>query len=294
MPLVSAEDVHRPSRPAVLRVLVVDDQWVVRHAVRAALEKLDRSFVVIDAETGEEALSIMRNVSVCMVFCDIHLPGLSGLEALARAYQGRGEKPFMVLMSGQHSASVIEIGRKVGIYEFLSKPFRPDAVLRVVRAFDRVSRPAQVLLVDDSATARKLMKRIFEKSQFRIALSEAESGKEAIALGRKNRFDVIFLDLNMPGLSGVEAAGALLQDNPSSQIAIVSTEQQASLVRTAQFAGAFAYLKKPFDVKDIDAVFHSAFDLARPNIAPPTHAIFAETELSGAAIDGRADPALGW
>lgn len=290
-----------PSKPAArstqpLRVLVIDDQWVVRSAVRTALEKLDRPFEVIDAETGDEALSIMRNIRVSMVFCDIHLPGMSGPEAIAHAYPDRSSRPFMVLMSGRDSEVGLEIGRRIGVYEFMPKPFRPADVLATIQAYERLTKLTRVLLVDDSSVARRLMSRILAHSQFMIEIVEAASGEQAVDIARKHIFDVVFLDLNMPGLTGVEAASLLLKSNPASQIVIVSTEQQKDMVKSAQFAGAFAYLRKPFDEKDVDAVLHSAFDMRKPNIARGTHAIFADT-LDAAPPrqrSGTADPDLSW
>jgi DNA-binding NarL/FixJ family response regulator len=108
-------------------------------------------------------------------------------------------------------------------------------------------------------------------------LAEAGSGAEAISLMAKARYDVVFLDLNMPALNGVETAALLLRANPQAQIVIVSTEQQTSIVRSAQYAGAFAFLRKPFDEHDVDAVLHSAFNMRQPSLARGTHAIFADT-----------------
>ena len=279
MPLLRPDD--HPATPPEgqpLRILIVDDHLIVRGAVRSALEKLDRPFLVIEADSGEEALSIMRNSKVDIIFCDIQLPGISGPEALAHAYGDKCQRPFMVLMSARNSESVLEIGRKIGVYEFLPKPFRAGDVIHAVKAYDRLQQVTEVLLIDDSATARKLVTRILNKSQFRIALQEAGSGAEAIRLASAQVFDVIFCDFNMPALDGVETAGNLLQLNPAAQIVLISTEQQASIVRSAQFVGAFAFLKKPFDASDIDAVLHDAFAMRRPNLARSTHAIFSNEE----------------
>lgn len=283
---------------APLRILIVDDHLIVRGAVRSALEKLDRPFLVIEADTGEEALSIMRNSKIDIIFCDIQLPGISGPEALAHAYGDKCQRPFMVLMSARKSESVLEIGRRIGVYEFLPKPFRAGDVIHAVTAYDRLQQVTEVLLIDDSATARKLVTRILNKSQFRIALQEAGSGAEAIKLASAQVFDVIFCDFNMPALDGVETAGTLLQLNPAAQIVLISTGQQASMVRSAQFVGAFAFLKKPFDASDIDAVLHDAFAMRRPSLARSTHAIFSNEEAvrakgAGAAGTGKKFGAAG-
>ncbi len=279
MPLVTSTAVATaPDGAAPTRILIVDDQIVARAAVRSALDKIDGNFIVIEADNGSEALDIMRNACVDIIFCDVQLPGISGPEALVHAFGARDHRPFMVLMSGMHSEVVRELGRKVGVYEFMLKPFGPGEVINAILAYRRLQQMTRVLLVDDSGTARKLMARILARSQFRIELQEAASGEEALAWARRTRFDVIFCDFNMPGIDGVETAGSLLQVNPEAQIVIVSTEQQSKMVRSAQFVGAFAYLKKPFDASDVDAVLHDAFAIQRPRIARPTHAIISNEE----------------
>ncbi|KAF0231427.1 MAG: Signal transduction histidine [Beijerinckiaceae bacterium] len=284
MPIVKPE---RPGGSAEsdrpLRILIVDDQLVVRGALRSALDKLERPILVIEAGTGEEALGIMQNAQVDVIFCDIQLPGISGPEALAHAYGVAAERPFMVLMSTRHTSEFRVIGQGIGVYEFLAKPFKAFDVLNAIAAYDRLRRVTRTLLIDDSATARKLMTRILGRSQFHIELHEAASGAEAIRLAHATDFDVIFCDFNMPDLDGVETAGNLLRLNPAAQIVLISTEQQASMVRSAQFVGAFAFLKKPFDASDVDAVLHDAFAIKRPSIAKPTHAIFSNEE----AVRGR-------
>lgn len=275
-----------PVRPAAkaLRVLVVDDAVVIRGAIRSALDRLERPLTVIEAAAGDEALAIMRQSPVDMIFCDIHLPGISGLEALAHAFAAQERPPFMVLMSSTDAEVVREVGRKLRVYEFLRKPFRSSDVLNAVSAFDRLSKVTRALLVDDSATARKLMRRILERSQFRLDIQEAESGEEALKLAGLTDFDAIFLDANMPGMSGPETAGHLLRANPRTQIVMVSTEQQIALIRSSQYAGAFAFLKKPFESSDVDAVLHSAFEIRSPSLARPTHAIFSDHEdMQGSA-----------
>ncbi len=96
-------------------------------------------------------------------------------------------------------------------------------IQRTVASFERLEAGLQVLLVDDSQTARRLMTRILDRSRFAIHLAEAGSGSEAIRQARGTVFDVIFSDLNMPDMSGLEAAQALLRMNAESKIVVVST-----------------------------------------------------------------------
>ncbi len=80
---------------------------------------------VIEAAAGDEALSIMRQSVVDIIYCDIHLPGISGLEALAHAFATQERPPFMVLMSSMDAEAVREVGRKLRVYEFSGSPSAP-------------------------------------------------------------------------------------------------------------------------------------------------------------------------
>lgn len=265
------------------RVLIIDDSLAVRGSIRAALDKLEAPIAVIEAASGDEALSIMHQVRVDMVFCDIHLPGMSGPEALALAYPVRDQRPFMVMMSSLPLDAVRDISRELRAYAFLHKPFRASDVLKAVEAYDRLNAPARVLLVDDSETARKLMHRILERSQFRLEIEEAGSGAQALHKAAGRDFDVVFLDAHMPGLTGPQTAAQMLQAHPRTQIVMISTEQPRWLVRDSQYSGAFAFLKKPFDPLDVDAVLHAAFSIRMPNLARPTHAIYADADARAVA-----------
>jgi two-component system, chemotaxis family, chemotaxis protein CheY len=259
----------------MLKILVVDDSLTARGALRSALEKSDYHYVIVEAESGDEALKILQQSRFDIIFCDIHMPGITGPEMLAQAFRDTISKPFMVLMSTKSGPIVQEIGRKIGVYEFLQKPFKAADVLGAVAAHLRLSQPIRMLLIDDSATARKLMARLLHQSRFQIMLTEAESGEEAIARARTQPFDVIFVDFNMPGRDGVETAGQLITENPKAQIVVISSEQEGRMVRAAQFVGAFAFLKKPFSTHDIDLVLHDAFSIRRPSLSSGTHAILS-------------------
>jgi len=270
-----------------VRILIVDDQAVVRGAVRSALERLDLRFVVIEASSGEEALTIIEARQIDLLFCDIVLPGISGPDMLAKAQSGEGCRPFVVLMSATLTEEVRRIGAEIGVYEFLQKPFRMADIVCAITAYFQLQKVARVLLVDDSAVARKLMARILGQSLFLIDLAEADCGESALAMGRSRQFDVIFIDYNMPGINGADTAGILMQQNPAAQIVVISAEQQSGIVRSAQYAGAFAFLKKPFRASDVDAVLHDAFALKRPSLARPSHAILSNE----AARRARENPA---
>lgn len=107
-----------------------------------------------------------------------------------------------------------------------------------------------VLVVDDMAETRRLMRRLIERDRMRVA--EAETGEAALRAIATRRPDVVVLDLRLPGMSGFDVARAVRAD-PDPGIAATpllacSASVQAEVRLEALDAGCDAFLGKPFDV----------------------------------------------
>jgi len=103
-----------------------------------------------------------------------------------------------------------------------------------------------VLVVDDSMVARLAIKGILKDTA--AVISEAASGEAALELvdgGLKP--DIVFLDLTMPGMGGIEALRALRQRNPAIKVAIVTADIQVKTVAEVMNSGAFDVIRKPAD-----------------------------------------------
>jgi DNA-binding NarL/FixJ family response regulator len=81
--------------PSPVRVLLVDDQAPFRAAVQAALSRATDFNLVAEVETGEQAVAVATSDDVQLVLMDIHLPGISGIEATRRI---TGARPDMVVI----------------------------------------------------------------------------------------------------------------------------------------------------------------------------------------------------
>jgi CheY-like chemotaxis protein len=124
-----------------------------------------------------------------------------------------------------------------------------------------------VLLVDDSPTFLKIMHKVLARSVFRLNIKEANAGDLAIARCREETFDVVFLDVNMPGLNGHETLAHLVRDRPQTKVVMISSEHNTSRERKALKLGAAGVMHKPFFPTEIDAVLHQLFGLQSPKLA---------------------------
>jgi CheY-like chemotaxis protein len=140
-------------------------------------------------------------------------------------------------------------------------------IAAILSTYQRVSTPMQVLLVDDSGVSLKVMRKVLASSLFHLNIEEAHSGAEAVKRCNAETFDVVFLDVNMPGLNGYATLAKLMQANPRAKVVMISGEYNAAREREAFKPGATAMMHKPFFPTEIDAVLHRIFGLQSPKLA---------------------------
>jgi two-component system, NarL family, invasion response regulator UvrY len=101
----------------------------------------------------------------------------------------------------------------------------------------------KVLLVDDHAVVRAGVRRLLA-TEVDVSILEAESGQEALDVCRREQPDLIVLDLNLPGSSGLELLRRLVQLDKSSKILILSMHSEPVYAARALQAGARGYVSK--------------------------------------------------
>jgi DNA-binding NtrC family response regulator len=161
----------------------------------------------------------------------------------------------------------MQLAQQLKVYEFLAKPFSAEQVHAILKTYCRVTAPSNVLVVDDSATVRRIVRKVFANSIFNIDVTEAGDGETALAYCDSGEFDAVFLDCNMPGLPGTETLERLIERDPGVRVIMISGERNEARRKWALDRGAFAFLYKPFNASDIDRELHALFGLTPPQLA---------------------------
>jgi DNA-binding NarL/FixJ family response regulator len=112
-------------------------------------------------------------------------------------------------------------------------------------------RVISVLLVDDHSLFREGIAALIENQSDMTVVGEASDGREAVERFRSARADVTLMDLQMPGLSGIEAIVAIRAEFPEAKIIALTTYSGDVLVQKALKAGARGYLLKGLAFKDL-------------------------------------------
>jgi len=105
----------------------------------------------------------------------------------------------------------------------------------------------KILIAEDHAIVRNGLRQIFSDTTDIELVGEATNGSEALELARKLEFDVLLLDMSMPGVSGPELIKRLLAEKPSMRILVLTMNNESQFVNRALKAGASGYVTKDSD-----------------------------------------------
>lgn len=104
--------------------------------------------------------------------------------------------------------------------------------------------PMNLLLIDDHFVVRSGLVASLELEDDLKVVGETDRGEEAVTLFAQKKPDVVLMDVQLPGISGIEATTALLAEHPEARVLIFSTFARDEEIRCALKAGALGYLQK--------------------------------------------------
>jgi CheY-like chemotaxis protein len=176
-------------------VLVIDDEASVRDLMHRFLTR--DGFRVVTAGGGEEGLALARQIRPDVVTLDVMMPGIDGWSVLAalKADPLLADTPVIMLTIVDER----NLGYTLGAADYLTKPIDRD---RLVAVLTRYRRDLPVLVVDDDAGLRELLRRTLEREGYRVV--EAANGRQALDRVRDSEPGLILLDLMMPAMDGFE------------------------------------------------------------------------------------------
>ncbi len=256
-----------------LRVLVVDDNTTNRRILHDMLSNW--SMEVEMAESGPDALALLyRGVSRGEVFplliVDGQMPGMDGFDLLERIRAAKELKvgKAIVLTSGDqlHNA---ERRQKLQISECVLKPVSrnellelllrilgpagPDLPRSILKSKQAASRPLRILLAEDNAFNQKVAGKMLETAGHSVTI--AGNGIKAVEAHRKYSFDLIFMDVQMPEMDGVEATRRIRQEQQKTgrRIPIIAMTAHAMTGDREKYlsSGMDDYVSKPISREDL-------------------------------------------
>jgi DNA-binding NtrC family response regulator len=119
-----------------------------------------------------------------------------------------------------------------------------------------------ILVVDDLRSIRLTLGGILEDEGYKVVL--AEDGYQAIEMVRQTPFDLVFMDIKMPGINGVQTFREVKKIDPEAVVIMMTAYSLEDLVMEALREGAYGVVYKPFDVDKIVSIIDSALHCPQP------------------------------
>lgn len=117
------------------KILIVDDEPSLRHTLARILQRA--GFEVTTAESGEQALTFLAANEFDLLYLDIRMPVLSGLDVLDRVHAGHPNTPVVLFTAQPDLSSAVEALRR-GASDYLLKPLKPETIIEKTRAMLQV------------------------------------------------------------------------------------------------------------------------------------------------------------
>ncbi len=187
-----------PLPEGALTVLVIDDDPTVHDLMHRFLSQ--EGLRMVAASHGEEGLQIAKALHPAVITLDVLMPGMDGWAVLTalKADPDLADIPVIIVTIGDDK----QMGYALGAAEYLTKPIDWKRMAALLHKYRCARPPCPVLVVEDDADMRKVLRRRLEKEGW--AVSEAGNGRDALERVAESRPELILLDLMMPEMDGFQ------------------------------------------------------------------------------------------
>ncbi|MBW7914292.1 MAG: response regulator [Taibaiella sp.] len=232
----------------------------------------------------EEAVNALEMGVYDLAVLDMVMPGRNGIELGTIIKSRRPDIPLMLFSSALHFTYEEKAEAAAIFVTILNKPFRQDYVLQnLLRVFagkitgtsgegkatpelETGNNSPVILVAEDDLINQKLISKALEKLGYRYEL--VDNGVKAVEMQKANEYSLVFMDVMMPQMDGIEATGMIRKDDTSrKQPVIVALTANALAGDKERFlaAGMDDFISKPYKIDDIKNVIEKWLKIPAPN-----------------------------
>jgi CheY-like chemotaxis protein len=249
-----------------LKMLIVSEAAPERELVRLAAVHGSVPIEVFEIEQAGDAIAARAAVesdSYDTVFFDSRMPRAER-QILLETIRTAPGRPLAVLIGAAELKTREVLTDGLDVDGVLAKPIDMQEARDVISRCIKARVLNRVLIVDDSSTVRSVVRKVLQASAFRLEAEEAADGGSAIARAKQQKFDIVFLDCQMPGIDGFATLAELKLSQPQAKVVMITGMRDIRIEDRARAEGASDFLYKPFFAKDIDALLAKMMGLMRP------------------------------
>lgn len=238
----------RLSASARHSILIVDDNQALALSTALILEY--KGYTVATAKNGLEAIKRVEENPFDIIFMDIKMPLMDGVETHRRIKAIRPDAVVM-MMTAYAVEDLIQQALEDGAYGILYKPVDIEKVVATIDQVRKVRHGALIMVVDDDQSTCTTLLNILTQKGYQVGI--AHTGEDAIAQARDTTHGIIFIDMKLPTINGLETYLAIREINPQ-VVAIMITgyrQEMADLVEDALRNQAYTCLYKPIEIDEM-------------------------------------------
>ncbi len=249
-------------------ILLVDDEPTNLSIMAQALKD---NYDLLIATSGPDALQrAAAEPQPEIILLDVVMPQMDGFEVCQRLKADERTQGIPVIFTTAMCDAVHERrGLEAGAADYIMKPINPtilqERVKRLLECQEDFVRKANLLIVDDVAVNLEIVGSILKDPNWNLHL--ATSGEQALEKTRQMLFDLVLLDVMMPGLDGLEVCRRLKADPATRDIPVIMLTGKTDPESVVQGfdAGAQDYVAKPFNDRELLARVRIQLDLRQKN-----------------------------
>jgi len=259
-----------------LRALIVDDNSTNRFILQEILNSWG-----MESDTAEDGFDALRRIEDSVknkkpyqfILLDVQMPGMDGIEVAKKIRNIEEYKKVPIIMlSSSGDKQLREIVSDIDISHYILKPITKSKLFNVIietlskdKAIElpvpkkqiNIDKKLNILLAEDNPVNQKIAASMLEKQGFNVII--ANNGKEAMDLLKKEDFDLVLMDVQMPEMDGIEATKKLRQEGIDIPIIALTANAFEEDRKKCLDAGMDAYLSKPINPDELFEVISEIF-----------------------------------
>jgi len=236
------------------------------HAERlSTLENLlvsGTNYTILPAQNTRTAIEILKRENIDFVVSNINLDDFDGWRLARMVRSGvlkcPADTPFVVVANTwcEHLASAT--AREFGINSLIAFS-EHEKLLDIINKEQLTPiedmEKSSLLVIEDNPDTRHLVSRILSS---RFIIDSVDDGEAGLALWRKNDYELVLLDVMLPGMSGNEVLDCIMKENPSQSVVIMTANHTMELAEELMLKGAADFVTKPFRAEQLRRVCETA------------------------------------
>ena len=254
---------------SMCKALFIDDDLNTHDYFKYIASKFN--FKADIAESGFEAIPLIKNNKYDAVFVDYMMPDMDGILTIKELQKINPDTIYVIISSAVEFADIYDMAREINVKKFISKPLSEYAMYNVFREAKMTGNPElgkekdysdynydfsgkKLLLVEDIEINREIIHELLKSTN--IIIEDAENGKIAVELFmEKHDYDIVFMDIHMPVMNGYDSSIAIraLEMPTASDVPIIAMTADVFVedIKNCIDAKMTAHMAKPIDLDEM-------------------------------------------